>query len=92
MISKEEAIRQVTENEYIRTTLLDGVPSFDSKFAECQTDEERISLVETYSNMLFMENVNEKETDGAGHSRRRNKPGEAGEKEQEADRACKEMV
>lgn len=69
MISKEEAIRQVTENEYIRSTLLDGVPSFDGKFAKCQTDEERISLTETYSNMLFMENINNRETDGAAKKR-----------------------
>ena len=64
MISKEEAISQVTENEYIRTTLLDGVPSYDAKFAQCKTDDERIALTETYSNMLFMENLNDRETDG----------------------------
>ena len=69
MISKEDAIRQVTENVYIRTTLLDGVPAFDSKFSQCQTDEERLSLTETYSNMLFMENLSDRETDGAAKKR-----------------------
>lgn len=69
MISKAEAINQITENEYIRATLLDGVPAYDSKFASCQTDEQRLKITETYSDMLFYENLNNRETDGAANKR-----------------------
>lgn len=69
MITKEEAINKTTENEYIRTTLLDGVPAFDRKFSECKTDEERIGITETYADMLFMEHINDREIDGAAKKR-----------------------
>lgn len=69
MISKTEVIYQVTDNEYIRQTLLDGVPEYDSKFADCRTDEERIALTETYVNMLSLENMYDRESDGAAKKR-----------------------
>lgn len=65
----EDAIEHFTENEFIKASLLRGSPSFERDFAACKTDEERLTVTEKYVNMVFYENLNDRETDGAAKKR-----------------------